>query len=159
MLPANYDSLQIPGEVVQAIRCVLVVSASNADPERSFSAANRLTKDEGSNLATSTLDSLMTIQRDGPSILTVKVQQLAAQWLYPRPGLNLHPGQPSTFGRKGSLMKEIKTALASGDVNRLIAKHTARQDVKEISTRLQNEEEAKLAIFSIGSVAETSPSQ
>ncbi|CAJ0598083.1 unnamed protein product [Cylicocyclus nassatus] len=168
MLLANYDSLQIPGEVVQAIKCVLVVPASNADPERSFSAANRLTKDERSNLATSTLDSLMTIQRDGPSILTVKIQQLAAQWLHPRPGLNLHPGRPSTFGREGSLMKEIKTALASGDVNGLIAKHTehymtmhglrTRHDVKEISTRLQNEEEAKLAIFSIGSVAETSPS-
>ncbi|VDK41269.1 unnamed protein product [Cylicostephanus goldi] len=170
MLLANSDSLQIPDEVVQALRCVVVVPASNADPERSFSAANRLTKDERSNLATSTLDSLMTIQRDGPSILTVKIQQLAAQWLHPRPGLNLHQGRPSTFGKEGSLMKEIKTALASGDVNGLIVKHTehymsmhglrTRRDVKEISTRLQNEEEAKLAIFSIGSkgIAATNPS-
>ncbi|CAJ0598925.1 unnamed protein product [Cylicocyclus nassatus] len=124
MLLANSDSLQIPVEVVQAIRCVLVVPVSNADPERSFSAANRLTKDERSNLATSTLDSLMTIQRDGPSILTVKIQQLAAQWLHPRPGLNLHPGRPSTFWKRRQSHERDKNSLASGDVNGLIAKHT-----------------------------------
>ncbi|CAJ0605316.1 unnamed protein product [Cylicocyclus nassatus] len=139
MLLANSDSLQIPDEVVQAIRCVLVVPASNADPKP---AANRLTKDERSNPATSTLDSLMTIQRDDPSILTVKNQQLAAQWLHPRPDLNLHTGRPSTFGREGSLMKDKNSSCKWG-CQRLIVKHTVhymtmhglrtRHEVKEIS--------------------------
>ncbi|KAK6022330.1 hypothetical protein OSTOST_11978, partial [Ostertagia ostertagi] len=53
------DALKIPDPVREAIKCILVIPASNADPERSFSQANRLTRRERSNLGDDTLDSLM----------------------------------------------------------------------------------------------------
>ncbi|EYC38460.1 hypothetical protein Y032_0715g1774 [Ancylostoma ceylanicum] len=52
----NTDDLLIPEEVAQALRCILVTPASNADPERSFSTANRLYSEEKSNINTDTLD-------------------------------------------------------------------------------------------------------
>ncbi|CAJ0603414.1 unnamed protein product [Cylicocyclus nassatus] len=67
--------LHVPDEVQQAIECVLILPASNADPERSFSAANRLSREERSNIKTESLDNIMMVQRNGPSILTVKLQQ------------------------------------------------------------------------------------
>ncbi|RCN47479.1 hypothetical protein ANCCAN_06510 [Ancylostoma caninum] len=65
----NTIALLVPNEVAQAICCVLVIPASNVDPERSFSAANRLSREERSNI--NTLDDLMTVQRDGPSLFSV----------------------------------------------------------------------------------------
>ncbi|ETN70180.1 hypothetical protein NECAME_05001 [Necator americanus] len=57
----NSHKFGIAEEVAQAIRCVLVIPASNADSERSFSAANRLSREERSNINTETLDHLMTL--------------------------------------------------------------------------------------------------
>ncbi|KAK6763426.1 hypothetical protein RB195_023939 [Necator americanus] len=56
----NSHKFGIAEEVAQAIRCVLVIPASNADSERSFSAANRLSREERSNINSETLDHLMT---------------------------------------------------------------------------------------------------
>ncbi|CAJ0606460.1 unnamed protein product [Cylicocyclus nassatus] len=97
------NSLHVPDE---AIKCSHP-PASNADPERSFSAANRLSGEERSNIKTESLDNIMTMQRNGPNILTVKLQQLALQWMHPAPGLGLDPGMPSNLAREGSLMKAL----------------------------------------------------
>ncbi|RCN24732.1 hypothetical protein ANCCAN_29566 [Ancylostoma caninum] len=158
----NTIALLVPNEVAQAIRCVLVIPASNADPERSFSAANRLSREERSNINTDTLDDLMTVQRDGPSLLSVKPEQLAYQWIHPQPALGLSPGKPSTFEKEGSIMKDVKTALSSGNVDELIALHVKRymtlhglshrSDTEDIRRRLLQTERAKSTIFSIGSV-------
>ncbi|KAK5986926.1 hypothetical protein GCK32_003450, partial [Trichostrongylus colubriformis] len=43
----------------QAIECTLVISASNADPKRTFSTITRLTEGERSNSGTEILDNMM----------------------------------------------------------------------------------------------------
>ncbi|KAK6060798.1 dimerization domain protein, hAT family [Cooperia oncophora] len=53
----NSDALKIP--LLSAIKCVLVIPASNADPERSFSAATRLTQSDRNSLGTKSIDALM----------------------------------------------------------------------------------------------------
>ncbi|CAJ0594831.1 unnamed protein product [Cylicocyclus nassatus] len=95
--------LHVPNEARQAIKNILILPASNADPERSFSAANRLSREERSNIKTESPDNIMTVQRNGLSILTVKLQQIAPQWMHPAPGLGLDPGMPSNLAREGSL--------------------------------------------------------
>ncbi|KAK6017333.1 hypothetical protein OSTOST_17148, partial [Ostertagia ostertagi] len=55
----NAKDLEIPPTVQKAIKCILVIPASNADPERSFSQANRLTRGERGNLGNKTLNDLM----------------------------------------------------------------------------------------------------
>ncbi|CAJ0595747.1 unnamed protein product [Cylicocyclus nassatus] len=121
-----------PDKVEQAIKCIIVLPGSNADPERSFSAANRLSRDERSEIKTETLDHIMTVQRNGPTVLTVKVQQLASQWMHPAPG----------------------DALATLHVRRHMVVHglNAREDADDIKNLLQ-EELAKMSIFSVGSPA------
>ncbi|CAJ0591161.1 unnamed protein product [Cylicocyclus nassatus] len=135
-----------------------------ADPERSFSAANRLSREERSNIKTESLDNIMTVQRNGPSILTVKLQQLALQWMHPAPGLGLDPGMPSNLAREGSLMKAVRENIAKDayelaklHVRRHMVVHglNARKDTEEIKNRLLQEELAKMNIFSIGSSEKT----
>ncbi|CAJ0602701.1 unnamed protein product [Cylicocyclus nassatus] len=138
--------LHVPDEVQQAIKCVLILPASNADPQRSFSAANRLTREERSTIKRESLDNIMTVQRNGPSILTVELQQLALQWMHPAPGLGLDPGMPSNLAREGSLMKAVKENLAKGVAYELAKLHVrrhmmvhrpnARKDTEEIKKRL-----------------------
>ncbi|KAK6760267.1 hypothetical protein RB195_021665 [Necator americanus] len=157
----NSHKFGIAEEVAQAIRCVLVIPASNADSERSFSAANRLSREERSNINTETLDHLMTVQRNGPSLLTVKLEQLASQWIHPLPGLRLRPGKPSTYEKEGSLMKEVKHAIATGNVDSLTALNVRRHmilhglshrsDSDVMKHRLEEQENAKSSIFKIGS--------
>ncbi|KAK5982658.1 hypothetical protein GCK32_007044 [Trichostrongylus colubriformis] len=55
----NGDALRIPHVVIQAIKCILVIPASNADPERSFLTAIRLRRGERSRLGAETSDRLM----------------------------------------------------------------------------------------------------
>ncbi|KAK5978577.1 hypothetical protein GCK32_012554 [Trichostrongylus colubriformis] len=109
------DSLEIPNLVPQAIKCILVIPASNADPERSFSTINRLTKGERSNLGTETLDNVMMIHRNGPSVLTIQPRNLAHQWMKPLPGLQLQNYLPSTLERTDSLMKQVKDSIVEDD--------------------------------------------
>ncbi|CAJ0607646.1 unnamed protein product [Cylicocyclus nassatus] len=159
------NSLHVPDEVQQAIKCVLILPASNADPERSISAANRLSREERSNIKTESLDNIMTVQRNGPSILTVKLLQLALQWMHPVPGRGLDPGMPSNLAREGSLMKAVKENIAKGDAYELAKLHVrrhmavhglnARKDTEEIKNRLLQKELAKMNIFSIGSSKKT----
>ncbi|KAK6030135.1 hypothetical protein OSTOST_03738 [Ostertagia ostertagi] len=54
------EDLRIPSDVREAIKCILVIPASNADPERSFSQANMLTRAERNRLGNITLNDLMT---------------------------------------------------------------------------------------------------
>ncbi|VDL65643.1 unnamed protein product [Nippostrongylus brasiliensis] len=56
----NANELMLEDPIIEGIRCFLVIPASNADPERSFSTANRLSRGERSKLGTQTLDYLMT---------------------------------------------------------------------------------------------------
>ncbi|KAK6029399.1 hypothetical protein OSTOST_04490 [Ostertagia ostertagi] len=102
----NAKDLEIPPIVRKAIKCILVIPASNADPERSFSQANRLTRGERGNLGNKTLNDLMAIQRDGPSVLTIRPRTLVDQWIKPRPVLGLKQHMPSTFDRSDSFMKQ-----------------------------------------------------
>ncbi|KAK6011552.1 hypothetical protein OSTOST_23355 [Ostertagia ostertagi] len=115
-----FNNTQYVNEEGNAIKCFLVIPASNADPERSFSTANRLSRGERSNLKTETLDDLMVIHRNGPSVLTVKPRNLVHQWTNPRPGLKLKPHLPSSTERQGSLMKEIKDSLWRDDKHKLV---------------------------------------
>ncbi|KAK6037507.1 dimerization domain protein, hAT family [Cooperia oncophora] len=108
----NSDALKIP--LLSAIKCVLVIPASNADPERSFSAATRLTQSDRNSLGTKSIDALMRVQRDGPSLLTVRPKNLAKQWLNPLPGLQAGRHKPSSLARSDSFMKEVKDALVKG---------------------------------------------
>ncbi|CAJ0603874.1 unnamed protein product [Cylicocyclus nassatus] len=75
-------------------------------PQTQFSAAKRLSREERSNIETESPHNIMTVRRNGPSILTVKLQQLALQWMHLAPGLGLDPGVPSNLAREGSLMKQ-----------------------------------------------------
>ncbi|CAJ0607283.1 unnamed protein product [Cylicocyclus nassatus] len=110
-----------------------------------------------SNIKTESLDNIMTVQRNGPSILTVKLQQLALQWMHPAPGIGLDPGMPSNLAREDSLMKAVKENIAKGDAYELAKLHVrrhmvvhglnARKDTEEIENRLLQEELAKMNIF------------
>ncbi|KAK5974068.1 hypothetical protein GCK32_006811 [Trichostrongylus colubriformis] len=113
------DSLEIPDLVLQAIKCILVIPASNADPERSFSLISRLIKGERGNLGTEALDIVMMIHRNGPSVLTIQPRHLARQWMKPIAGLQLRDHLPSTLERKDSFMKEVKDSIMKG-VNMLL---------------------------------------
>ncbi|EYC43080.1 hypothetical protein Y032_0504g2645 [Ancylostoma ceylanicum] len=158
----NTIALLVPNEVAQAIRCELVIPASNVDPERSFSAANRLSREERSSINTDTLDDLMTVHRDERSLLNVKTEQLSYQWIHSQPALGLSPGKPSIFEKEGSIMKDVKTALSSGNVDELMALDVRsymilhglshRSATEDIRHRLLQNERAKSTIFSIVSV-------
>ncbi|EYC34769.1 hypothetical protein Y032_1482g3891, partial [Ancylostoma ceylanicum] len=103
----NADQLRVPNKVAQVLKCVLVIPASTGDAERSFSAANRLSSAERSNIKTKTLDNLMTIQRNGPSVLMVKPEKLVKQWMQPLPGLGLSHRKSSSFTQEENILKEI----------------------------------------------------
>ncbi|KAL6731136.1 hypothetical protein Aduo_002039 [Ancylostoma duodenale] len=56
---SNSRILSMDDEVQQMFKCVMVISSSNADPERTFSTANRLTAGERNSLATTTINTMM----------------------------------------------------------------------------------------------------
>ncbi|KHJ86654.1 hypothetical protein OESDEN_13587 [Oesophagostomum dentatum] len=77
------------------MQCVLVIPASTGNAERSFSAAN-------------------SIQRNGPSVLTVKPESLVKQWVQPLKGLELSPRKPSSSSSGQSTLKNIQDSLQNG---------------------------------------------
>ncbi|KAK5973359.1 hypothetical protein GCK32_017599 [Trichostrongylus colubriformis] len=158
------DSLEIPDLVLQAIKCILVIPASNADPERSFSTINRLTKGERSNLGTETLDNVMMIHRNGPSVLTIQPKNLAHQWMKPLPGLQLQDHLPSTLERTDSFMKQVKDSIVKDDAAALVKLHalhsmtlqglTKRRDANDIRQSKEDLEQSKTLIFSSGALSD-----
>ncbi|KAK6038296.1 dimerization domain protein, hAT family, partial [Cooperia oncophora] len=144
----NSDALKIPLVVRQAIKCVLVIPASNADPERSFSAATRLTQSDRNSLGTKSIDALMRVQRDGPSLLTVRPKNLAKQWLNPLPGLQAGRHKPSSLARSdidGRSLVEHSVTQYMKD-NRL----RGRRDFEAIVQSRRELETSRTMIFSSG---------
>ncbi|EYB84354.1 hypothetical protein Y032_0318g2359 [Ancylostoma ceylanicum] len=82
----------------------MVLPASNGDPERTFSTANRLTSG---------------IQRNGPSLLSVDPAKLAMQWTDPRDGLGLRKHHRSHRGSEYSLMHDVKSAFMENNLNKM----------------------------------------
>ncbi|KAK6043763.1 hypothetical protein COOONC_18732 [Cooperia oncophora] len=138
------DVLKIPHAVRQVKDACLFIPASNADPERSFSTVNRLTRTDRNNLGVPMLDALMRVHRDGPSLLTVKPKNLVRQWMTPLPGLDLRPHMPSTFRDTDALLDLYVTHYMTK--NRLNDRHDAQKIIK-----LRRElETSKAMIFSSG---------
>ncbi|KAL6742065.1 hypothetical protein Aduo_015264 [Ancylostoma duodenale] len=135
------DRLRVPSKVVQGLKCVLVIPASMGDAERSFSAANRLSSAERSKIKTKTLDNLMRIQRNGPSVLLEKPERLVKQWMQPLPGLGLSPRKSSSFTQEENLLKEIW-----GNLRKDILKKTAELSVRRELTlySLQREKDTDM---------------
>ncbi|KAK6038391.1 hypothetical protein COOONC_24104, partial [Cooperia oncophora] len=92
----------------KALKCLLVIPASNADPERSFSTVNRLTRTDRNNLGTPMIG------------CSNEPKNLVRQWMTPLPGLDLRPHMPSTFVRSDSFMKDVKDAMLKGDTDALL---------------------------------------
>ncbi|KHJ79494.1 dimerization domain protein, hAT family [Oesophagostomum dentatum] len=123
----NQAHFRISRKLAKIMQCVLVIPASTGDAERSFSAANRLSAGERSNMKTKTLDSLMTIQRNGPSVLTVKPESLVKQWVQPLKGLELSPRKLSSSSSGQSTLKNIQDSLQKGDLKELAELTVARE--------------------------------
>ncbi|RCN38910.1 hypothetical protein ANCCAN_15137 [Ancylostoma caninum] len=163
-------------------RCVLVIPSSNADPERTFSTAN-LTAGERNSLATTTINTMMHVQNNGPSLLTVAPHKLAYQWIHPLEGLDLPSGIHSNLGSTANIMSAIHKALFEGillgqlndadmldevmgtqvDISQLLnifSKHALRamplrskRDTEKLRNDLLDGESAKASIFSIVAVS------
>ncbi|CAJ0589710.1 unnamed protein product [Cylicocyclus nassatus] len=171
------EKLNMPEEVEMVLKCILVIPSSNADSERTFSTANRLTAGERSSLSTKTINTMMHIQRNGPNLLTLEPSQLAYQWVHPLPGLGLRSGVHSTRGSSTNTMASIKKAFYAknlGDANSLRnligpaievdtllnvfgdqairATLHSKSDIEDFRKDLIAVEKDKAAIFSIGIV-------
>ncbi|RCN32829.1 hypothetical protein ANCCAN_21352 [Ancylostoma caninum] len=125
----NADSLDMPSEVKQLFRCVMVLPASNGDPERTFSTANRLTSGYRSSFSAKTLNSIPHIQRNGPSLLSVDPAKLAMQWTDPRDGLRKH--HRSHRGNEYSLMHDVKSAFMENKLNKMDGMKNILQSSKD----------------------------
>ncbi|CAJ0599543.1 unnamed protein product [Cylicocyclus nassatus] len=171
------EKLNMPEEVEMVLKCILVIPSSNADSERTFSTANRLTAGERSSLSTKTINTMMHIQRNGPNLLTLEPSQLAYQWVHPLPGLGLRSGVHFTRGSSTNTMASIKKAFYAknlGDANSLRnligpaievdillnvfgdqairATLHSKSDIEDFRKDLIAVEKDKAAIFSIGIV-------
>ncbi|KAK5967986.1 hypothetical protein GCK32_007484 [Trichostrongylus colubriformis] len=72
----NGDALRIPHVVIQAIKCILVIPASNADPERSFLTAIRLRRGFSAHMPSTFKISEWFMKHEGKPIVSGAAQDL-----------------------------------------------------------------------------------
>ncbi|KAL6732178.1 hypothetical protein Aduo_002965 [Ancylostoma duodenale] len=114
---SNSQLLSVDDKVEKMFQCILAIPSSNADPERTFSTANALTAGERSSLATTTINTVMHVQNNGLSLLTLAPLKLAYQWIHPLPGLGLPSGIHSTIDTSTNIMAIIHEALFQGKLD------------------------------------------
>ncbi|KAL6730555.1 hypothetical protein Aduo_001518 [Ancylostoma duodenale] len=97
----------------------MVLPASNGDPEKTFSTASLLPLGYRSSFSAKTLNSILHIQRNGPSLLSVDPAKLAMQWTDPRDGLGLRKHHRSHRGNEYSLMLNVESAFMENKLNKM----------------------------------------